>query len=745
MATALREVSSEKLSARRAFIVLGMHRSGTSAMTRTLALLGAALPAGLMEAAENNNETGFWEPQSIADLNDEILQALDSEWDDVFSFRPRQYLSNFDGYYLGRAVELLSAEFKESELIVLKDPRISVLGSFWDRALRRAGYSTHYVVMVRNPLEVAESLRARDGFPREKSLLLWNSYMVAADRDTRNRPRTFVSYDDLMSNWRSVRQKIEESLRTPMPRNSAMASIEIDRFLSHRLRHHKAANEDLFASSDVPEQTKRLYKIYLAACQGSAVDEAAVDEIEAELEGIEALVGPLVADLRARGRILEKELKAARDDSEAAKARLDSVEEEFANERSRLAQELEEKKRETSELGNRLVADRADRERSAAETRAEFDRAITAMQADRDRAIAKSEALQLEISELANRLAAAEADRASAIEGLERQTEEQLKQIQSLDAVIEDTRRELSIAQIALEDEKAKAAEDWASFEKIQAEHATQLEELQVALEREKTKAAEDRTSFAKIQAELGDQVQGLEVALESEKTKAAEDRASFAKIQAELGTEVQELEVALRSEKTKAAEDRASFAKIEAQLDTQVQNLAASSSELERRVEERFREIAAITDELRRAHIELKDSQEAFENKQAELQRLEERSKSQFDALEGRLSERFKEIATLGRMLSDQESRERRSKEDVEWVRQVSALLLVERTTWKGRLRGFLPAVLHYRRQQRLLKRRGLFDGDAYFAVNSDVAAEGVDPLRHYLRHGIVEHRRRD
>ena len=167
MSTASMEIQAARpVPARRAFVVLGMHRSGTSAMTRMLSLLGARLPTELLKPAADN-KAGFWEPQKVANLNDEILQALDSDWDDVFAFRPREYLSNFDRFYLGRATELLEQEFDGSEVIVLKDPRISVLTAFWDRALRELNYVPHYVVMVRNPLEVAESLRARNGFPRK--------------------------------------------------------------------------------------------------------------------------------------------------------------------------------------------------------------------------------------------------------------------------------------------------------------------------------------------------------------------------------------------------------------------------------------------------------------------------------------------------------------------------------------------------------------------------------------------------
>ena len=50
---------SEQADERRCLLVLGMHRSGTSALTRVLNLLGADLPATLAPPADDN-ETGFW-------------------------------------------------------------------------------------------------------------------------------------------------------------------------------------------------------------------------------------------------------------------------------------------------------------------------------------------------------------------------------------------------------------------------------------------------------------------------------------------------------------------------------------------------------------------------------------------------------------------------------------------------------------------------------------------------------------
>ena len=71
-------------AARTAYLVLGMHRSGTSAVTQLLALAGASLPANVMPG-DAHNEKGYFEPWKIAIFNDERLRAGGSAWDDIFA------------------------------------------------------------------------------------------------------------------------------------------------------------------------------------------------------------------------------------------------------------------------------------------------------------------------------------------------------------------------------------------------------------------------------------------------------------------------------------------------------------------------------------------------------------------------------------------------------------------------------------------------------------------------------------
>ena len=89
-------------------LVLGMHRSGTSALSRVLNLLGCDLPKTLM-SAHPSNEAGHWESLLISHLNDEILGSAGSEWHDWLAFNPGWHSSP------------KAAEYREMALAALEE------------------------------------------------------------------------------------------------------------------------------------------------------------------------------------------------------------------------------------------------------------------------------------------------------------------------------------------------------------------------------------------------------------------------------------------------------------------------------------------------------------------------------------------------------------------------------------------------------------------------------------------------
>ena len=64
-------------SGRTCLLVLGMHRSGTSALTRVLSIAGAKLPGSLM-GVYKGNEVGHWESNSLVQYLDQLLEELGS-------------------------------------------------------------------------------------------------------------------------------------------------------------------------------------------------------------------------------------------------------------------------------------------------------------------------------------------------------------------------------------------------------------------------------------------------------------------------------------------------------------------------------------------------------------------------------------------------------------------------------------------------------------------------------------------
>jgi hypothetical protein len=83
------------------------------------------------------------------------------------------------GFFL-RAVELLREKVSESPIFAFKDPRVAKLLPFWKDVFAHCNFDVDYVLAVRNPLSVVNSLTKRDGLDAEQSYLLWLGYVITS-------------------------------------------------------------------------------------------------------------------------------------------------------------------------------------------------------------------------------------------------------------------------------------------------------------------------------------------------------------------------------------------------------------------------------------------------------------------------------------------------------------------------------------------------------------------------------------
>jgi hypothetical protein len=274
-------------------VVLGMHRSGTSALTGLLRTMG--LWAGNQDdfpPADVHNQAGYWEHRGVWSVDEAILRALDASWCEV---------ANLD---LSHLAEGPHARFREParKLVqdldrhgswVIKDPRLCLLFPFWREILARP----FCVLIYREPLSVARSLAARDGFPIPFGIALWERYTREALVSTRGLPRILISFRELMADPAATLHRLHRHL-TPLDspeleRLRLPAEDEIRAVLDPALVHHRH-DPEIERSYLTPPQVDLLE----ALTSGTALDLDPVPPLSAGARELLAAYQSLMATTR---------------------------------------------------------------------------------------------------------------------------------------------------------------------------------------------------------------------------------------------------------------------------------------------------------------------------------------------------------------------------------------------------------------------------------------------------------------
>lgn len=259
--------------------VLGVARSGTSALTRVLSLSGLALPSGMLGAGKHNRR-GYWEPRDAIILNSSFLARCGSSWWD-----PSLRLSEdggIDPKLRADQIADIVAYLKRmppAPATVIKELRITALSDMWFEAAELAGFDTAAVIAVRHPHEVVASLAEAGKAPQELAGALWLKYSLMAEKSTRGMPRVFVDYAELLDDWRRESKRISTTLALDLDATDEGA---IDDFLSPDLQHQRYSGpvEDPFSS----DWMTVVYEATAAAARDELLDIPALDRVYREYQ-----------------------------------------------------------------------------------------------------------------------------------------------------------------------------------------------------------------------------------------------------------------------------------------------------------------------------------------------------------------------------------------------------------------------------------------------------------------------------
>jgi hypothetical protein len=190
-------------------MVVGMHRSGTSAVTRAINLLGVPLGREDDIYAADDNPSGHWESRTLCDLNDLILRAFGG-FEMAMPPMPRSWLTSRRAQSLRDVMRASFQDVYRTQRWLWKDPRTCLTLPLWREVLN----DFCVVFVVRDAGPVTRSLNRREGWPMSLCYAVWDDYNRRALAGLSGLPVVRVDFDSMMNDPVAQVERLADGLAT---------------------------------------------------------------------------------------------------------------------------------------------------------------------------------------------------------------------------------------------------------------------------------------------------------------------------------------------------------------------------------------------------------------------------------------------------------------------------------------------------------------------------------------------------
>ncbi|MBX9577627.1 MAG: sulfotransferase [Chthoniobacterales bacterium] len=193
-------------------LVLGMKRSGTSALTKGLEVMGVSLGDHLMPPNEFNKK-GYWEDWDFHELNFEMLKACtQNRARRILPLSEKETTYLLNSHYAERASQLLWKKMPQDQPLGVKVPTSSLLIPFWKKICEQLDVSLSVVIALRNPISVATSVEESFEDLPEKSLWIWITSLLSSLTHSDGHQRVLVDYDELIKHPSHQMERVATAL-----------------------------------------------------------------------------------------------------------------------------------------------------------------------------------------------------------------------------------------------------------------------------------------------------------------------------------------------------------------------------------------------------------------------------------------------------------------------------------------------------------------------------------------------------
>lgn len=265
-------------------LVVGSGRSGTSLFTGIMQRLGFHVPQPEV-TADPTNPRGFAESKWVVDFHTTLLGRAGVYVSDA---RPTAWAQTarvaVDEDVRRKLRKWLAGEFANEDHVIIKDPRLSWFLPLWRQAALDVGASPRFVTVLRHPAAVIESKQRSYGTWQSdvERTAGWINQVLFTERATRDGPRAFVRYQDLLDDWTVATAHVGGVLDLAVVRDAPAATIvQTHDLVDRSLSRSRSSWEDF----EIPEGLRTLaddvWELVSGLADADAETSSAVELLEA--------------------------------------------------------------------------------------------------------------------------------------------------------------------------------------------------------------------------------------------------------------------------------------------------------------------------------------------------------------------------------------------------------------------------------------------------------------------------------
>jgi hypothetical protein len=265
-------------------LVAGSGRSGTSLFTGILARLGFHVPQPEV-VADVTNPRGFAESKWAVDFHIRLLKRAGVQ---VADARPAAWGETarvaLDDQVRRELRQWLETQFREADHIIIKDPRLSWFLPLWRSCAADVGVSTRFASVLRHPAAVVDSKQRSYGnwqgdVDRTAG---WINQMLFTERATREGPRAFVRYEELLDDWTRVIARVGKTLDLAVIRDApAAAIVQVHDFVDGTSSRSRPSWDEFKIPAPLRDQADEVWELMSRLADEDAEAGSLTDSLEA--------------------------------------------------------------------------------------------------------------------------------------------------------------------------------------------------------------------------------------------------------------------------------------------------------------------------------------------------------------------------------------------------------------------------------------------------------------------------------